>query len=169
MVQWDGGCSTFSFSDESENLFTTLHEIIDGNACSAKYLELEVTESEIMKKPEIAIKKLEQLHDMGFQIAIDDFGTGYSSLSYLKKFPIDKLKIDRAFIKDIPKNNEDKEITKMIIGLCKILKIKVLAEGVETKEQKDFLLSSGCDLVQGYYYAKPLSVKDMLAYLEKNV
>ena len=151
----------------SDTFFKILKEMTIKNSCPASYLELEVTESEVMKEPDRAIQKLEQLHNMGFQLAIDDFGTGYSSLSYLKRFPIDKLKIDRSFIKDIPNNKEDSEITKLIIGLCNILGIKSLAEGVETKEQKDFLKESGCQLIQGFYYSKPLSASDMLAYLKK--
>ena len=122
-----------------------------------KKLELEVIESQIMKRPQEAVKILNAISKMGIKIAVDDFGTGYSSLSYLKKFPIDKLKIDRSFIKDIPGDEEDKAITKAIIAMSKSLSLVSIAEGVETEEQKRFVLENGCDLIQGYLYAKPLS------------
>jgi EAL domain-containing protein (putative c-di-GMP-specific phosphodiesterase class I) len=97
---------------------------------------------------------------MGVGLAIDDFGTGYSSLSYLKRFPIDTLKVDRSFIKDIVTDPDDAAITSAIISMAKILKQKVVAEGVETLEQFEFLRTHGCDLIQGYYVSEPLSAED---------
>ena len=132
----------------------------------ANWLELEITEGQVMDNPVLSIEKLKQLNSMGIEIAIDDFGTGYSSLSYLKKFPLDKLKIDRSFVKDIPLDEDDIAITRAIIALGKSLKLKLIAEGVETEAQKDFLIESECDLIQGYLYSKPLPAKSLQALLE---
>jgi diguanylate cyclase (GGDEF)-like protein/PAS domain S-box-containing protein len=119
------------------------------------WLELEVTESQVMQKPEESIVKLKALSDMGIKIAIDDFGTGYSSLAYLKRLPVSKLKIDRSFIRDIPENKEDVAIVKAIIALAESLGIGIIAEGVETKTQSTFLMKNHCYLMQGYYYGRP--------------
>ena len=131
------------------------------------WLEFEITEGCIMKDPDAAIKTLDQIKALGISLAIDDFGTGYSSLSYLKRLPIDTLKIDRAFIMELPDNEEDEAITKAIIALGKSLNLNLIAEGVETVEQKNFLIEHGCDWIQGYYYARPLSNSDMHAHLKK--
>ncbi len=128
-------------------------------------LEFEVTETQIMSNPTNSIKILEEIHSLGISIAIDDFGTGYSSLAYLKRLPISKLKIDKSFVDNLPKDLEDSAIAKTIIDLCKSLKIDVIAEGVETEEQKNFLVKNSCNLVQGYFYARPLSSQKMTEYL----
>jgi len=133
----------------------------------SKLIELELTESQIMNNPERSIAVLEELNSLGISIAIDDFGTGYSSLAYLKRLPISKLKIDKSFIDDIDENLEDAAISKTIISLCKSLNLKVIAEGVEREEQKDFLLKNGCDFIQGYLYSRPLPADDMTKYLKK--
>ncbi len=125
----------------------------------AQWLELEVTESKVMQKPEEMILKLKLLSDMGIKIAIDDFGTGYSSLSYLKRLPINTLKIDQSFIRDIP-NDEDIAIVKAIIALAKSLNLSIIGEGIETVEQKDFLLENGCEKIQGYFYSKPIPANE---------
>lgn len=130
-----------------------------------KWLEIEIIETEVMKNPEKVIGILETLHFLGISIAIDDFGTGYSSLSHLKRLPIDTLKIDKSFITDIPHNEDATVIVNTMIALAESLRLKVIAEGVETKAQKDFLFSHGCYNVQGYYYSKPLSSKEMRAVL----
>ena len=101
------------------------------------------------------------------ELAVDDFGTGYSSLSYLKKLPINNLKIDQSFVRYLPDNIEDAAIAKAIIALAQALNLKVIAEGVETKEQKEFLQDNGCYNIQGYYYSKPISVDEMEKYLKK--
>lgn len=129
--------------------------------CNAECLELEVAEGQIMNHPEDAIAVLNRLRDMGIGLAIDDFGTGYSSLSYLKRLPIDKLKIDQAFIHGLPDDEEDVGIAKAIIALAKSLKLSVIAEGVETQEQRDFLVEHGCENIQGYFYSKPLLAHEM--------
>jgi EAL domain-containing protein (putative c-di-GMP-specific phosphodiesterase class I) len=151
---------------ESSDFCDVLIQMIKDNGCEVNDVELEVTEGSIMKDPESAIIKLNNLKKFGFSIAIDDFGTGYSSLSYLKRFPITKLKIDRSFVMDIPEDEDDKGIVKMIIGLCEILKIDVIAEGVETKDQSLFLLDNGCKKAQGFLYSKPLSEDDMFKHLK---
>jgi EAL domain-containing protein (putative c-di-GMP-specific phosphodiesterase class I) len=106
------------------------------------------------------------LRDLGLNISIDDFGTGYSSLAYLKRFPLNTLKIDRSFIKDIDTNSDDREITKAIIAMGQNLNLKVLAEGAETLEQVQILRDSGCDYIQGYYYSRPLPASEIQPFLE---
>ncbi len=129
--------------------------------CDAGFLEFELAEGQIMNHPEDAISVLNKLRDMGIGLAIDDFGTGYSSLSYLKRLPINKLKIDKTFIDGLSEDEEDVGIAKAIIALAKSLKLSVIAEGVETKEQRDFLVEHGCENIQGYYYSKPLLAHEM--------
>ena len=114
-----------------------------------------------MNNPDKAIIILNQLSDMGIELAVDDFGTGYSSLSYLKRLPIDKLKIDQSFIKDLPDDEEDATITKSVIALAQSLNLKVIAEGVENEAQKNFLIENGCKNIQGYFYGKPMQAAEM--------
>lgn len=153
---------------EHSDIFQNITEILDRHDFQANWLEIEITETEIMKKPDKVITILEQLKDLGTSIAIDDFGTGYSSLSYLNKFPVDKLKIDQSFISNIMKNTESIVIVKTIIELTKSLSINVLAEGVETKEEQEFLYANGCKDVQGYYYSEPLRSDEMKELLVEN-
>ncbi len=122
-----------------------------------------------MNNGEMAIIKLEQLKELGIKISMDDFGTGFSSLSYLKYFPIDSLKIDRSFIKDIPLAPKDTAITKTIIALGRRLNLKVIAEGVETKEQLAFLCSRRCNEVQGYLISKPLPPEEAIGSAAKRM
>jgi len=121
-----------------------------------RWLELELTESSIMKEPEVAIEKLHELKLMGIKVAIDDFGTGYSSLNYLKRFPIDTLKIDKTFVSDVCKDPHDTAIVRAIINLGHALDLTVIAEGVETKEQLQYLSALECDVVQGFLFSKAL-------------
>ncbi len=130
------------------------------------YLELEITENLIMKDLENSVATLQVLKSMGVQLAIDDFGTGYSSLSYLKRFPIDRLKIDQSFVRDIATNPDDAAITLAIIAMAHSMKLKVIAEGVEIEAQFDYLKSHGCDEMQGYYFSRPLPA-DKIATLLK--
>ncbi len=130
-------------------------------------LELEITESMVMHNPERMIKVLSRIKNIGVRLAIDDFGTGYSSLSQIKNFPIDTLKVDRSFIRNIPHDIEDKAITEAIIAMGRTLSLTVVAEGVETPEQRDFLEEHACDQMQGYYFSKPV-VPDQFADLLRN-
>ena len=135
-----------------------------------EFLELEVTETTVMSNPQKAIDILEEFNKYGITIAIDDFGTGYSSLSYLKKLPIDTLKIDRSFIRDIPKEKNDIAIVKAIVALAKSLDLNIVAEGVETKEQNG-LFKEYKDTniaIQGYFYSKPLPSKEIEELLRAN-
>ena len=128
---------------------------------SSRQIELEVTETSVRDNPDKGIAILKQLANAGFNLALDDFGTGYSSLEYLKLMPVDKLKIDRAFIRDLAVNNKDSAIAKIIVDMGSALGYQVLAEGVETKEQLDILASFSCNVIQGFYYSKPLHVADL--------
>jgi diguanylate cyclase (GGDEF)-like protein/PAS domain S-box-containing protein len=130
-------------------------------------LEMELTEGTLMANTDAAVHTMRQLVDQGIQIAIDDFGTGYSSLSYLRRFPVGKLKIDRSFILDLGKqgNHGAEAIASAVIAMAKSLNLRVIAEGVETVEQRDFLRAQGCDEVQGYLYARPMSVEAVTALL----
>ncbi|BCG46599.1 Diguanylate cyclase/phosphodiesterase [Citrifermentans bremense] len=130
-------------------------------------IELEVTESMTMERPVESVRILGVLKSMGIDLAIDDFGTGYSSLSYLKLFPVDKLKIDRSFVKDIETDPDDAAIASATIAMAHSLGKKVVAEGVETAAQLEFLVQEGCDIIQGYFFSKPLSAEDAEAYLKK--
>ncbi|MGR8932035.1 MAG: sensor domain-containing protein [Gammaproteobacteria bacterium] len=135
----------------------------------ADWLELELTESALMQREKEAIDILNQLHTMGVHLAIDDFGTGYSSLAYLKSFPLDVLKIDKSFIEDIPKQRDDMEITATIIAMARNLRMQVIAEGVETEQQMDFLRKHRCDFYQGYYSSKPLPSAEFEAFLVRHL
>ena len=137
----------------------TVERVVESTGLDPKYLKLEVTESSIMEKPKEAIKKMNALCAQGIHFSIDDFGTGYSSLSQMKRFPIDTLKIDRSFVADSMTNRDDQEIIKAILSMAQNLHIKTVAEGVETEEQKEFLSREGCHMMQGYYFARPLSVE----------
>lgn len=138
------------------------------SGCAAQWIALEVTEGQIMDNPENAILVLKNISAMGIELAVDDFGTGYSSLSYLKRLPINKLKIDQSFIRGLPDDEDDAALTNAIISLAKNLHLSVIAEGVETIGQVNFLLDHGCNHIQGYYYAKPLSCSEMTHYLKNS-
>ncbi|TQV74675.1 EAL domain-containing protein [Aliikangiella marina] len=132
-----------------------------------KLLEVEITESMLMRDVSQAIDILERLKEMQIRIAIDDFGTGYSSLSYLRRLPLDALKIDRSFIDEVVVDADDTAITLAIISMAKSLRLEVIAEGVETEQQQEFLIDNNCDDIQGYYFSRPLAFEDFKAFLEK--
>lgn len=143
----------------------TLSVVLQETKLDPSLLELEVTESLLMDNIDEVIEILGRIRDLGVRIAIDDFGTGYSSLSYIKRLPINRLKIDRTFIKDLPENQEDREITSLIVAMAKNLKLEVLAEGAETKPQVDLLTSLECDYSQGFYHSKPLPADQLMILL----
>jgi len=130
--------------------------VLEQTGCQPEWLELEITESVVMENPESAAQTLHRLSDMGVHLSIDDFGTGYSSLSYLKRFPINSLKIDRSFVRDITTDADDAAIAKAVIALAHSLKMRVIAEGVETAEQLAFLREQQCDEMQGYLLSRPV-------------
>lgn len=132
---------------------------------SPNLLELELTESMLVSNEQQSLQKMQLLKNMGIQFAIDDFGTGYSSLSYLKHFPLDRLKIDRSFVMDILNDPDDAAITEAIIAMAHSLKLKVIAEGVETMQQLAFLEDRGCDEIQGYHLSRPLSERDLMTFV----
>jgi len=149
-----------------KTLVADIMRILDETGVEAHCLVLEITESMLVKNVEETIMALQQLSALGLEISIDDFGTGYSSLSYLKYYPINTLKIDRSFVRDIATDPDDAAIVTAIIAMAHSLKMKVLAEGVETKEQLTFLTSQGCGLFQGYYFSEPLLASEVENRLE---
>jgi EAL domain-containing protein (putative c-di-GMP-specific phosphodiesterase class I) len=139
-----------------DNLLEDIKAALEDSGMEPNLLELEITESMIMQNPTRMIAVLTNIKKLGVRLAIDDFGTGYSSLSQIKHFPIDTLKVDRSFIRNLPQDSEDKAITEAIITMGKTLSLTVVAEGVETQEQKDFLRDHVCDEMQGFYFSKPI-------------
>lgn len=125
------------------------------------WLEVELTEGSLMENTQHTITSLQRLRAMGVKISIDDFGTGYSSLAYLRRFPIDTLKIDIAFIREVTSNPQDAAITRTIIELAHSLNLRVVAEGVETQAQLEFLRHAGCDQIQGYLFSRPLPMQEL--------
>ncbi len=146
-----------------ETLLQDVARVLNETGLDPTALEFEITESMVMHNPEHAVKLLTKLKAMGIRLSIDDFGTGYSSLNYLKRFPIDSVKIDRSFIQDLPGDGDDAAITRAIIAMAHSLRLKVIAEGVETEEQLSFLRNHGCDEMQGNYFSKPLPENEFFA------
>ena len=142
------------FADE--NLLHDVDEALAVSGMSPVLLQLEVTESMMMRNVSGAIKVLDALQSRGIRLAIDDFGTGYSSMSLMKQFPIDTLKIDRSFVRDLPDDTEDRAIAQAIINMGRALGMTIVAEGVETAAQESFLRAHGCDEMQGYLFSRPL-------------
>ena len=140
----------------SVDVVSAVSRVLEMTGLAARYLELEITESVIVEDPERVVRIMDELKALGVGLSIDDFGTGYSSLAYLKRFPIDKIKIDRSFVRDLEHNANDAAIIRMVIGIAAELERKVIAEGVETLEQLEFLRRHHCDEYQGYYCSRPL-------------
>jgi EAL domain-containing protein (putative c-di-GMP-specific phosphodiesterase class I) len=136
--------------------------VLDACGLAPQYLELEVTESLLMAQTDEVVQTLEEMRRMGIRLAIDDFGTGYSSLNYLKRLPVDKLKIDGSFLKDVPHDVSNRSITLAVIALARNMGLIVTAEGVENEVQVAFLREHDCDEIQGYYFSRPVSA-DALA------
>jgi diguanylate cyclase (GGDEF)-like protein len=158
--------SAKQFSDP--HLLQTVLDILIQSKIDPLNLELEITESIIMDDVEAAISIMEAIKSKGINLAIDDFGTGYSSLAYLKRFPIDVLKVDRSFVSDIPEDKTDMAITSAVIAMAHKLGMKVVAEGIETQEQLDFLKENNCDDGQGYLLSRPLTLPQLHHFLVSN-
>jgi diguanylate cyclase (GGDEF)-like protein/PAS domain S-box-containing protein len=152
---------------ERSDMLTTVRQVLADTGLAPKHLELEITETYIMQQAQRNIRIMEDLRALGVALAIDDFGTGQSSLGYLKRLPVDKLKIDRSFVMDIPHDSNDMAITRAIIALGHNLHLTVLAEGIETAEQSAFLKELGCDEAQGYYYSRPMDAAGCLRLLKE--
>ncbi|MBV1920794.1 MAG: EAL domain-containing protein, partial [Pseudomonadales bacterium] len=150
---------------KQKNFSHQILTLLEKHNISANYIKLELTESALMDDPIDVIRQLKVLRKEGITIAIDDFGTGYSSLSYLKKFPIDYLKIDQSFIRDIGEDKNDEAIIRAIIQMAHSLGQKVIAEGVETQQQLEFLASLDCDYAQGFLFSKPVPWNDAEQFL----
>jgi EAL domain-containing protein (putative c-di-GMP-specific phosphodiesterase class I) len=150
-----------------EDLIETIRAIIDESGIDPMLLEIEITESGIMRDEEDSIKKLTALHKMGIAISIDDFGTGYSSMSKLRDYPVDILKIDKSFIERIPGDTKSATIATAIIDLAHNLGFSVVAEGLETAEQMEFLNRNSCDYYQGYLYGRPMPLDELMKLLQK--
>jgi diguanylate cyclase (GGDEF)-like protein/PAS domain S-box-containing protein len=149
------------------NLPGMVGDVLATTGLDGRHLSLEITESVMMENAEATINTLQQLKKHGIKISIDDFGTGYSSLSYLKRLPIDTLKIDQSFVRDIPMAHDDAAIAILIIAMAHNLNLSVVAEGVETSEQRSFLQSRSCDIIQGYLVSRPLKHGDLAEFLKK--
>jgi len=147
----------------SDDLLSTIDNALGQSGLPSAMLELEITEGAIMQNPQEAVVLLKRMRQLGLTISVDDFGTGYSSLASLKQYPLDTLKIDRSFVKGIPADADDVAITEAIIAVAHKLHLQVVAEGVESQEQHDFLRAAGCDIVQGYLHSKPLSAGEIEA------
>jgi EAL domain-containing protein (putative c-di-GMP-specific phosphodiesterase class I) len=156
-----------AFQFRNGTLPGTIREALAEHRLDPAYLEVEITESALMSDPEESVSILRKLSEMGVQVSVDDFGTGYSSMSYLQRFPIDKLKIDRTFISDVTSSNDDASIVSAIVSLGHTLKLKVIAEGVETPEQLEFLQMLGCDQYQGFHYSKPMPAEEFAELIRR--
>jgi len=154
----------FKRTDLVEGIGQMINEFKINPAC----LELEITESMIMENVKATVMALHGLHDIGVSLAIDDFGTGHSSLAYLKRFPMDKLKIDRSFVNDVVDDADDAAIAQIIINLAKQLNLGVIAEGVETVPQLEFLRENGCDVVQGYHFSPPIDAMSFVDWFNNH-
>jgi diguanylate cyclase (GGDEF)-like protein/PAS domain S-box-containing protein len=152
---------------QQPDIIDIVRQTLETTNLDPEHLELEITETTLLENTEETIDKLHQLKEVGIHLSIDDFGTGYSSLNYLKRFPVDKLKIDRSFVQDLTSNQNNASITIAIINLASSLQLTVLAEGIETEAQLTFLKENNCDQGQGYYFSKPVPADEFLVLLKK--
>jgi EAL domain-containing protein (putative c-di-GMP-specific phosphodiesterase class I) len=155
------------FNDE--HLLRDIASVLAETGMNPELLELEITEGMVMQDSQRTARVLAEIKKLGIKLAIDDFGTGYSSLAQIKRFPIDTIKVDRSFIRNLPQDAEDKAITQAIIAMGKTLSLTVVAEGVETGEQEAFLREHACDETQGYYFSKPVTSDAFEAFLREHV
>jgi EAL domain-containing protein (putative c-di-GMP-specific phosphodiesterase class I) len=151
-----------------DNLLKDIKAALVDSGMAPNLWELEITESMVMQNPTRMLAVLTNIKKMGVRLAIDDFGTGYSSLAQIKHFPIDTLKVDRSFIRNLPQDSEDRAITEAVIAMGKTLSLTVVAEGVETQEQKDFLRDHICDEMQGFHFSRPIAPDKFADLLRKN-
>jgi EAL domain-containing protein (putative c-di-GMP-specific phosphodiesterase class I) len=159
--------SAMEFRDK--NFLDGLFAILGETGLHPRSLELELTESVLMKHAEFTASILQILRKKGVKVAVDDFGTGYSSLSYLQKFPVDALKIDQSFVRQISTGGDDTTIVKAVIGMARSLKLRVIAEGVETLEEAAFLRAYQCEEAQGYYFSPPLPSQQFAMLLRNGI
>jgi diguanylate cyclase (GGDEF)-like protein len=152
----------------NEQLAADIAAVLQESGMAPELLEIELTESMVMQNPERSIKLLAAIKQMGVRLAIDDFGVGYSSLAQIKRFPIDTLKVDRSFIRDLEQSPEDRAITQAIIAMGKTLSLTVVAEGVETQAQETFLRDNACDEMQGYFFNRPVAYGEFATLLRKH-
>ncbi len=150
---------------QDNDFVASLQGILYDTGLEPRWLELEITEGMMMDDTEQTIQRFHRIHDLGVEISIDDFGTGYSSLAYLKRFPVHRLKIDRSFVRDLTTEPDDAAITEAVIKMGHSLKLKVIAEGVETEQQMAYLRSKGCDELQGFLFSPPLQAEDFIRWL----
>jgi EAL domain-containing protein (putative c-di-GMP-specific phosphodiesterase class I) len=155
------------FNDE--RLLPDIRGALAESGLGPEHLELEITEGTVMQDSQRAARILGEIKALGIALAIDDFGTGYSSLAQIKRFPIDTIKVDRSFIRNLPQDAEDKAITQAILAIAKTLGLAVVAEGVETAEQESFLRDHACDQTQGYFFSKPIAADDFAALLRRHL
>jgi diguanylate cyclase (GGDEF)-like protein len=173
LAAWrDAGLGTFNMAVNLSGrqmrdggLLADIIEAVRAAGIPARQLELEITETVLMENVHANVDLLQRLQAEGIRLAIDDFGTGYSSMAYLKRFPIDQVKIDRTFVRDIPGGGDDEAICTAIIAMAHSLGLAVTAEGVETAQQLEFLRNAGCDIIQGYYFSKPRSAQQLALFL----
>lgn len=151
----------------ADNFVQTIQDALTISKLDPCWLELEITEGIVIKETDTVVTKLEQLKTLGVNLAIDDFGTGYSSLAYLKRFPVDTLKIDQSFIRNIHEDPDDAAITEAVISLGHSLGLTVVAEGVESKEHVKILKNKGCDIFQGYYFCKPIAEDEFKKFIKE--
>ncbi|HEY6095227.1 MAG TPA: EAL domain-containing protein [Gallionellaceae bacterium] len=157
---------------ESEAFIGTVERILEETGVPTAAVEFELTESMVLRNPQRSLATLNRLRELGISLALDDFGTGYSSLSYLKRLPVNTIKIDRTFVEGVPEDEDDSQIVRMIIALAKSVRLEVVAEGIETAEQRNFLKELGCDFLQGYLIARPMpaaALQELLAASGKGV
>ncbi len=152
---------------QHDSVVTAVRQALSETGLDSRYLTLELTEGTLIESPDLAAATLRELKEVGVQVAIDDFGTGYSSLNYLKRFPADVVKIDRSFVSDVTSNPDDAAIVGAVIAMAHSLKLRVIAEGVETCDQLHFLRSLNCDGMQGYFISRPLPAEEITFLLQR--
>ena len=148
-----------------EGFSTTVEQVLADTGLAPQLLELEITESTLMENAQDTLQALQRLRSLDVRLSIDDFGTGYSSLAYLKRFPVNTIKIDQSFVRDVPQDADDAAIIKGIIALAHSLRLEVVAEGVETEAQLRFLRDQSCDLMQGYFLSKPVPAQQFAQFI----